>query len=51
MPVLIAAVKATGGVLAGTEWAEISLWLNVLIGYDVLFVALAFMVFDFVVEE
>jgi heme exporter protein B len=51
VPVLIAAVKATGGVLAGTEWAEISLWLNVLIGYDVLFVALAFMVFDFVVEE
>jgi heme exporter protein B len=51
VPVVIAAVSATRGVLSGSEWAEISLWLNVLIGYDVLFVALAFMVFDYVVEE
>jgi heme exporter protein B len=51
VPVLIAAVKATSGILAAAEWSEISLWLNVLIGYDVLFVALAFMVFDYVVEE
>ncbi len=51
VPVLIAAVKATSGILAAAEWSEISLWLNVLIGYDVLFVAIAFMVFDYVVEE
>jgi heme exporter protein B len=51
VPVLIAAVRATGGVLAGNEWAEICPWINVLLGYDVIFVAIAFMVFDFVVEE
>jgi heme exporter protein B len=51
VPVLIAAVRATGGVLAGVEWAEISPWINMLLGYDVIFVAIAFMVFDFVVEE
>ena len=51
VPVLIAAVRATGGVLAGSEWAEISPWINLLLGYDVIFVAIAFMVFDFVVEE
>ncbi len=51
VPVLIAAVRATAGVLGGSEWAEIAPWLNLLIGYDVIFVAVAFMVFDFVVEE
>ena len=51
LPVLIAAVRATSGVLAGSEWAEISSWFSLLIGYDVIFVAIAFMVFDFVVEE
>jgi heme exporter protein B len=51
VPVLIAAVRATGGVLAGSEWAEISPWINLLLGYDVIFVAIAFMVFDYVVEE
>jgi heme exporter protein B len=51
VPVLIAAVRATSGVLAGSEWAEISPWINLLLGYDVIFVAIAFMVFDYVVEE
>ena len=51
VPVLIAAVRATAGILGRSEWAEIAPWLNLLIGYDVIFVAVAFMVFDFVVEE
>jgi heme exporter protein B len=51
VPVLIAAVRATAGILGRAEWAEIAPWLNLLIGYDVIFVAVAFMVFDFVVEE
>ncbi len=51
VPVLIAAVRATSGVLLAAEWAEISPWINLLLGYDVIFIAVAFMVFDFVVEE
>lgn len=51
VPVLIAAVRATGLVLGAAEWVEISPWINLLLGYDVIFVAIAFMVFDFVVEE
>jgi hypothetical protein len=31
--------------------AEIWPWLNLLIVYDVIFIAIAFMVFDYVVEE
>jgi heme exporter protein B len=51
LPVLISAVKASTGILQGVEWAEIMPWLNMLIAYDVIFTAVAFMVFDFVVEE
>jgi heme exporter protein B len=51
VPVLVAAVQASGGVLAGRPWAEVSTWFNLLLGYDVIFIAVAYMVFDFVVEE
>ncbi len=51
VPVLIAAVKASGGFLQGFAWAEIQAWINLLIVYDVIFIAVAFMFFDYVVEE
>jgi heme exporter protein B len=51
IPVFIAAVKASSGFLQGIEMAEIMPWLNLLITYDVVFTAVAFMVFDYVVEE
>ena len=51
MPVLLASVKASGGLLAGAEFSEILTPLNILIVYDVIFIAVAFMVFDYVVEE
>lgn len=51
IPVFIAAVKASTGFLQGLEMAEIMPWINLLIVYDVVFTALAFMLFDYVVEE
>jgi heme exporter protein B len=51
IPVLLAAVKASNGLLAGAEFSEILTPLNILIVYDVVFIAVAFMVFDHVVEE
>jgi heme exporter protein B len=51
IPILIAAVKASGGFLQGLELTEIMPYINLLIVYDVVFIAIAFMVFDFVVEE
>jgi len=44
-------VKASNGFLIGLEMVEIWPWLNLLIAYDVIFIAVAFMVFDFIVEE
>jgi heme exporter protein B len=51
IPVLIASVKGSTGFLQGLEMTDIWPWLNLLIVYDVIFTAVAFMVFDYVVEE
>lgn len=51
IPVLIAAVKASGGFLQDFAWNEVQVWINLLIVYDIIFVAIAFMFFDYVVEE
>jgi heme exporter protein B len=49
--VLLAAVKASGGFLSNSQLTDILLPINLLIAYDVIFIAVAFMVFDIVVEE
>ena len=52
IPVLISAVKASGGYLTGGDFTtEILPWINVLLVYDLIFTAIAFMTFDYVVEE
>jgi heme exporter protein B len=51
LPVILAAVKASTGFLDGSEMEMIRPWLNLLIVYDIIFSAVAFMVFDYVVEE
>jgi heme exporter protein B len=50
-PLLLAAIKASSGFLTGADMEEILLPLNLLIAYDIIFMAVAFMVFDNVVEE
>jgi heme exporter protein B len=50
-PVLIAAVKATAGVLDGLSLGEIARWLQLLVAFDVIFPTAAFMTFDYVVKE
>jgi heme exporter protein B len=51
IPILIAAVKASTGFLQGLAPTEIIPYTNLLIVYDVVFTATAYMVFDYVVEE
>lgn len=51
IPVILGAVKGSAGFLQGTELSEIMPWINLLITYDIIFFAIAFMVFDYVVEE
>jgi len=51
VPVIIAAVKATAPVLAGRPWADMLIWLQILIAFDIIYVVIATLVFGFVVEE
>ena len=51
IPLVIAAVKASAGYLQGFEPEEIRPWINIILVFDVIFTAIAFMVFDFIVEE
>jgi heme exporter protein B len=51
LPVLLPAIIASNGFLTGLEMSEILFPLSILITYDVIFIAVAFMVFDNVVEE
>jgi heme exporter protein B len=51
LPILIAAVKGSSGFLQGLELADIMPWINLMLVYDVIFTAVAFMTFDFIVEE
>ena len=51
VPVIIAAVKATGPVLEGMPWAEISTWLQILVAFDIIYLVVATLVFEFVIEE
>ena len=51
IPVLIAAVKGSTGFLQGVDIMDVRPWINLLLVYDVIFIAVAFMVFDYIVEE
>ena len=51
IPLIVAAVKASAGFIQSLPLNEITPWLNLLIVYDVVFLAVAWMVFDYVVEE
>lgn len=51
VPVLISAVKLTGGFLDNVPLQENFNWLQILLVFDVVFIAIAYMTFDYVVEE
>jgi heme exporter protein B len=51
VPLMIAAVKITGGLLDGQLLSEMRNWLNLLVGFDIIFLTVSYMTFDYVVEE
>jgi heme exporter protein B len=51
VPVIISAVKLTAGLLDGLPLGEMAHWLRLLIAFDVIFLSVAYMTFDYVVEE
>jgi len=51
VPVFISAVNATSGFLAGDPVSDVANWLQLLVAFDAIIIAISFMTFDFVVEE
>lgn len=51
VPVIIAAVKATEKILGGSSFTDILSWLKLIIGFDIIFLVLSYLTFDFIVEE
>lgn len=51
VPLLLAVVKATGGLLDGDTLAGVGHWLQMVVGFDIVFLTLAGVLFGYVVEE
>jgi len=51
VPVLLSAVRLTAGILDGLPFEEVQSWLGLLVAFDVIFMAISFMLFDYIVEE
>jgi heme exporter protein B len=51
VPVMIAATKATGQILDGRPVAELYAWLRLLLAFNLVFTLLAFLGFEYVLEE
>ena len=51
VPVFIAGVKITGQLLAGKSVAEVAPWMNLMVGFDAIFLIVGWLVFEYAVEE
>lgn len=51
LPVVISAVKVTAGILDGQPLGDLLHWLRFLIGFDIIFLVVCYMTFDYVVES
>ncbi len=51
VPVIISAVEATTCVLAGGPWSDMLTWLVIMIAFDIIYLVVATLMFEFVIEE
>jgi len=51
VPVIISAVEATTCVLAGGPWSDMLTWLEIMIAFDIIYLVVATLMFEFVIEE
>lgn len=51
VPIIISAVQASKLALAGEPWSELSPWLQIIGTFDIIFLAVSFLVFAFIIEE
>ncbi len=51
LPVLMAGIRATIGFMEGDALADMMKWFNLILFFDVLYIVVAYLTFDYVVEE
>jgi len=51
VPVILASIKSTAYLLSGREFAEVWSWMRLLIGFDVIFLVICFLLYEYVLEE
>jgi heme exporter protein B len=51
VPVILGSVNATGAILAGAGLGEVSHWIKLLAGFDLVFLVVSPLAFEFVLEE
>lgn len=51
VPVIIGAVETTTCVLAGGPWSDMLTWLEIMIAFDIIYLVVATLMFEFVIEE
>jgi len=51
VPVLLSAVRLTAGILDNLPFEDVQNWLGLLVAFDLIFLAVSYMMFEYVVEE
>ncbi len=51
VPVLLSAVRLTAGILDKLPFEDVQNWLGLLVAFDLIFLAVSYMMFEYVVEE
>jgi heme exporter protein B len=50
LPVVLSAVRLTAGILERVPGASLAPWLRLLIGFDIIFLVISFLTFDYIVQ-
>lgn len=50
-PLLLAAIEATADLVAGDSWSEMSQWLQLAVAFDVVFLIVSAVIFQFILED
>jgi ABC-type transport system involved in cytochrome c biogenesis permease component len=51
VPLIIASVKSTGAILTGKPFDDIISWLKLIAVFDVVFLVVSFLSFEYIIEE
>lgn len=51
IPIIIGSVEGTSAVFSGQDWSVVWGWLKILVAFDVIFLVVSFLTFEFIIEE